>query len=99
MVAQNNVEPMSSPRAITSGLRGWWKRLQWKREARDLQELDIDGLRKRIVILDHQLELLPTSSSVHRRRMELLEERERCVIIIATWEQRYDSVEQPVEGF
>lgn len=56
-----------------------------------MKEAEIDALRKRIVILNSQLKQLPDSSRVKKRRLELLQDRERCEFTVATWEQRFDS--------
>ena len=68
------------------GLRGWWKRLAWRRASRKMTESDIEELRKRLIIVGRQLEELPDTSRVFKRRMELLRDRERCETIIAIWE-------------
>ncbi len=51
-----------------------------------MTESDIEELRKRLIIVGRQLEELPDTSRVFKRRMELLRDRERCETIIAIWE-------------
>ncbi len=51
-----------------------------------MRESDIDELRKRLIIMNRQLGELPISSRVQKRRIELLQERERCEVMIHAWE-------------
>jgi len=73
-------------RQIVKGLWGWLMRMNWRRRARQMSRVDVDELRKRLVIINRQLQELPISSRVFKRRMELLRDRERCNTIIAAWE-------------
>ncbi len=81
--------PAPSTRA-TRGIVGWVRRIVWRRNARGMKESDIDLMRRRIIIITSQLQQLPDSSTVLRRRKELLRDRERCEFVIAEWEKRYD---------
>ena len=83
----------SSPRPVMGGLWGWWSRMLSRRATRRMTEPEIDDLRKRVVIIARQLDGLPISSRVAKRRMELLRDRERCLTIIAEWEERHVSGE------
>ncbi|HOS65553.1 MAG TPA: hypothetical protein PK251_12445 [Candidatus Latescibacteria bacterium] len=87
--SNNNENPAPSTRT-TGGIAGWIRRLVWRRNARRMKESDIDLMRKRIIIITSQLQQLPDSSTVLRRRKELLRDRERCEFVIAEWERRYD---------
>jgi len=84
-------EADQSPHRVTTGLVGWWNRRTWRRAARGVAESEVDELRKRVVIINRQLDGLPDSSRVFKRRMELLRDRERCETIIAAWERNHGS--------
>ena len=71
---------------ILGGFIGWLKRAYWSRESRKFSEDDIAELRKRLIIIDRQLDEMPISRRIHTRRMELLTDRERCRTIIGSWE-------------
>ena len=72
--------------SVVTGLWGWFIRMRWRSSARRMSEPEIDELRKRIIIVERQLESMPVSSRVRSRRMELLRDRERCQTIVNEWE-------------
>ena len=74
------------PRQVYRGLVGWWKRIVWRRATRRMNEGQINDLRKRLIIINRQLEELPVTSRAFKLRMELLRDRERCQTVIAMWE-------------
>jgi len=86
----NSSENPTPSARTTRGIAGWFRHLVWRRNARRMKESDIDLMRKRIIIITSQLQQLPDSSTVRKRRKELLRDRERCEYVIAEWEKRYD---------
>lgn len=86
----NGSENPAPSTRTTRGVAGWIRRLVWRRNVRRMKESDIDLMRKRIIIITSQLQQLPDSSTVRKRRKELLRDRERCEYVIAEWEKRYD---------
>ena len=78
-------------RQFVTGLVGWWKRLLWRRKARRMSEEEMGELYKRLVIINRQLSGLPSISTVFKRRMELLHDRERCQTMITEWEATHPS--------
>lgn len=75
---------------VLGGVWGRWVRWLWRRTARRMNESQIDELRKRNVIVTRQLDGLPFSSRVQKRRRELLRDRERCEALIAEWERLHE---------
>ncbi|HQK23807.1 MAG TPA: hypothetical protein PLM66_13040, partial [Candidatus Latescibacteria bacterium] len=69
--SNNKENPAPSTRTTAGGIAGWIRRLVWRRNARRMKESDIDLMRKRIIIITSQLQQLPDSSTVLRRRKEL----------------------------
>ena len=72
---------------VVTGIAGWLKRMIWKRAAGKMSDEQVSEMRKHLIIVEKQLANMPVTSSLSRRRLELLIEQERCRIMITTWEQ------------
>jgi hypothetical protein len=81
----------SHEQPVVTGVLGWFTRARWRRHGRRLDETGVDELRKYLIIINRQLEEMPISSRLHKRRMELLRDRERCRTMLSSWEHRNDT--------
>jgi hypothetical protein len=93
MVSEMDLPTASGQARVARGVLGRWLGMWWRRTARRMREADVDELRKRVVILTRQLDGLPVTSSIRKRRIQLLRDRERCQTIIAEWERLHESGE------
>jgi hypothetical protein len=82
--------PAWEQKSVLTGVSGWVKQYLWKRKARRMSEEDITEVNKRLIILKRQIDSMPVTSRLHKLRMELLVDRERCQIMISAWESRQE---------
>jgi hypothetical protein len=91
MVVGTGSPPAWEQRSVMTGFLGRLKQYLWKRKAQRMSEEDIGEVSKRLIIIKRQIDGMSVTSSLHKLRMELLIDRERCQVMIAAWEARQES--------